>query len=131
VDYMTEQERLEESLKGWASDMRVLTQQRDLLVTHAIELGVTKQRIYQLTGIARTTIDRIIKGGHRRADHEDCECVEELDHGLFDCDCPGYALTLVAAGPVAAQHTYTAACDGHHAPGPCPGGVSVPERVDG
>lgn len=31
----------------------------------------------------------------------------------------------------AAQHTYTAACDGHHAPGPCPAAVataSLPKR---
>ena len=58
---MTEKERLEESLKGWASDMRVLTEQRDALVTHALELGISKHRIYVLTGIARTTIDRILK----------------------------------------------------------------------
>jgi hypothetical protein len=32
-----------------------------------------------------------------------------------------YERGYVAAGPVVAQHTYTAACDGLHAPGPCPG----------
>jgi hypothetical protein len=30
--------------------------------------------------------------GHRRPDHEDCECAEELDHALHDCTCPGYPL---------------------------------------
>jgi hypothetical protein len=56
----SERERLEESLRGWASDTQRLTGQRDLLVTHALALGITKHRIYVLTGIARTTIDRII-----------------------------------------------------------------------
>ena len=41
--------------------MRVLTRQRDRLVNRAYTAGVTKIRIHQLTGIARTTIDRIIK----------------------------------------------------------------------
>ncbi len=58
---MTEKERVEQSLKGWASDSRRLTEQRDSLVTHALELGISKHRIHVLTGIARTTIDRIIK----------------------------------------------------------------------
>jgi len=31
-----------------------------------------------------------------------------------------YERGYVAAGPVAAQHTYTPACDGCHAAGPCP-----------
>jgi hypothetical protein len=61
VSYMaSERERFEESLRGWASDTQKLTGQRDLLVTHALELGITKHRIYVLTGISRTTIDRII-----------------------------------------------------------------------
>jgi hypothetical protein len=59
---MTEKERLEESLKGWASDTHRLTEQRDRLVTHAVDIGISKHRIHDLTGIARTTIDRIIKG---------------------------------------------------------------------
>ena len=58
---MTERERLEESLTGWASDMQRLTEQRDRLVTHARDLGIPKQRIHQLSGIARTTIDRIVQ----------------------------------------------------------------------
>lgn len=35
--------------------------------------------------------------GHRRPDHADCECVEEIDHGSFDCDCPGYLFPQGAA----------------------------------
>lgn len=58
----SEQERLEESLRGWASDARRLTSQRDALVAHAVELGISKHRIHVLTGLARTTIDRIIEG---------------------------------------------------------------------
>jgi len=58
---MTERERLEESLKGWASDVERLAEQRDRLVTHAVALGISKNRIHILTGLARTTIDLILK----------------------------------------------------------------------
>ena len=32
--------------------------------------------------------------GHLRPDHEDCECVEGLDHDLYVCGCPGYPQLL-------------------------------------
>jgi hypothetical protein len=61
VSYMhSPREQLEESLSGLAANARALTAQRDLLIRRAVELGITKHRIYVLTGIARTTIDRII-----------------------------------------------------------------------
>jgi hypothetical protein len=37
-------------------------------------------------------MDVTVSVGHLRPDHEDCECAEELDHVLFDCDCLGYPL---------------------------------------
>lgn len=33
---------------------------RDTLVRQAVQAGISKHRIHQLTGIARTTIDRIL-----------------------------------------------------------------------
>jgi hypothetical protein len=56
----SEREQLEQSLSGLAANARALTAQRDLLIRRALALGITKHRIYVLTGIARTTIDRII-----------------------------------------------------------------------
>ncbi|MFI9463739.1 hypothetical protein [Streptomyces xiamenensis] len=53
----TEQERdAERRLAGWAA----LRSSRDSLVQQARRAGVTKSRIAELTGLARTTIDRIL-----------------------------------------------------------------------
>ena len=46
--------------------------------------------------------------GHLRPDHEDCECVEQLDHDLYVCDCPGYPLrtdTPADSGQIASRDT--------------------------
>src|ERR1700728_1535320 len=48
-------EEAEEALQAWA------TVQRDELVRAAHQAGVSKNRIFALTGIARTTIDRILE----------------------------------------------------------------------
>ncbi len=48
-------EEAEAALQAWA------TVQRDELVQAAHRAGVSKNRIYTLTGIARTTIDRILE----------------------------------------------------------------------
>lgn len=50
------QEEAEAALQAWA------TIQRDELVQAAYQAGVSKNRIHVLTGIARTTIDRILEG---------------------------------------------------------------------
>lgn len=52
---MTPQEAAETALRAWA------TVQRDELVQAAHRAGVSKNRIHTLTGIARTTIDRILE----------------------------------------------------------------------
>lgn len=59
----SEQEQAEDLLTRWASDMKHMQTERDVIVTHALKAGVSKHRIYVLTGIARTTIDRIIAKG--------------------------------------------------------------------
>ena len=59
---MTEREHLERALSNWAEDQALLTAQRNRLVCEALAAGITKQEIHQLTGIARTTINRIEKG---------------------------------------------------------------------
>jgi hypothetical protein len=45
----------ERALVAWAEHYR----NRDSLVRAALRAGVTKHRVHVLTGIARTTIDRI------------------------------------------------------------------------
>ena len=53
-----EQGRLEAELIEWA----MAQADRDNLIRAALAAGVTKQRVHELTGIARTTINRIVKG---------------------------------------------------------------------
>ena len=53
-----DQRTLEQELAEWAASQA----DRDNLVRAALAAGVQKQRIHDLTGIARSTIDRIIKG---------------------------------------------------------------------
>lgn len=58
MGYLENRARLEQELAEWAAGQS----DRDNLIRAAYVGGVTKLRIHQLTGIARTTIDRIIKG---------------------------------------------------------------------
>ena len=53
-----DQQTLEQELTEWAAAQA----DRDNLVRAALAAGVTKQRVHQLTGIARTTINRIAAG---------------------------------------------------------------------
>ena len=41
---------------------RATVEGRDDLVVHALDAGLTKHRIHVLSGISRSTIDRIIDG---------------------------------------------------------------------
>lgn len=55
-------EEAERMLIEWATTVR----DRDMLVRSAIAAGVTKQRVRDLTGISRTTIDKILAAGASR-----------------------------------------------------------------
>jgi len=57
----TTREALEFALTNWASQRRIADRARDALVLQAIAAGIPKYRVFTLTGIARTTIDRIVK----------------------------------------------------------------------
>jgi hypothetical protein len=46
----------EEMLSEWVT----VTRDRDNRVRAAVAAGITKHRVHQLTGIGRTTIDRIL-----------------------------------------------------------------------
>lgn len=54
---MTSREDAERSLIEWAT----VTNDRDRRIVAAHNAGISKNRIYTLTGVARTTIDRILK----------------------------------------------------------------------
>ena len=60
---MTAQQEAEAALTQWAAQQREAGSTRDRLVRAALAAGITKHRIHVITGIARTTIDRIIKQG--------------------------------------------------------------------
>ncbi len=60
---MTEDPRraaLESALVQWAARRQQSDETRDGLLVAAIAAGVSKHRVHILTGIARTTIDRIL-----------------------------------------------------------------------
>lgn len=49
-----------ELLAAWAADQAAVTRRRDEVVRLAVAAGVSKIEVHRLTGIARTTVDRII-----------------------------------------------------------------------
>lgn len=51
---------LEDALVRWARSRRESDAERDPLVRAAVAAGVSKHRVHVLTGVARTTIDKIM-----------------------------------------------------------------------
>lgn len=49
-------EEAEELLSEWV----IVTRDRDNRVRAAVAAGLSKHRVYQITGVARTTIDKIL-----------------------------------------------------------------------
>lgn len=49
-------EEMESALIRWAETVAA----RDELIRSAVAAGITKHRVHVLTGIARTTVDRIV-----------------------------------------------------------------------
>jgi hypothetical protein len=60
---LTEEGRkaVELGLTRWREDRRKVDEVRDRLVWGAVGLGISKHRVHVLTGLARTTIDGILK----------------------------------------------------------------------
>lgn len=48
-----------ELLAAWAADHALVMRRRDEVVRAAVGAGLSKSEIHRLTGIARTTIDRV------------------------------------------------------------------------
>jgi len=49
-----------EMLTAWAAEQDAVASRRDGVVQAAIDAGLSKSEVHRLTGIARTTIDRIV-----------------------------------------------------------------------
>ena len=49
-----------EMLTAWASEWQAVDGKRDEVILAAVEAGLTKSEVHRLTGIARTTVDRIV-----------------------------------------------------------------------
>lgn len=49
-----------ELLAQWAADRSAVDARRDQVVRTAVASGVSKNEVHKITGIARTTVDRII-----------------------------------------------------------------------
>jgi hypothetical protein len=56
-----------EMLAAWAAEQDAVAARRDEVVRAAVDAGVSKIEVHRLTGIARTTIDRIVDGGRGQA----------------------------------------------------------------
>jgi len=49
-----------EMLTAWAAEQDAVAARRDEVVRAAVEAGLSKAEVHRLTGIARTTVDRIL-----------------------------------------------------------------------
>jgi hypothetical protein len=49
-----------EVVTAWAGERRAVAGRRDEVVRAAVDAGLSKAEVHRLTGIARTTIDRIV-----------------------------------------------------------------------
>lgn len=82
---MMKREQAEQDLREWAANR----DRRDDLVRAAHQAGVTKHRIHTLTGIARTTIDRILENAmtFTSADLRDqVRTYTDASEGSYDVD---------------------------------------------
>lgn len=59
---------LRAALRRWGSRQRGLAGERDPLVLAALDAGITREEIHILTGLGRTTIDRIVQVKHETGD---------------------------------------------------------------
>jgi Arc/MetJ-type ribon-helix-helix transcriptional regulator len=55
----TSSDSIRSALRTWRRRSAALTAQRDPLVVSALAAGLTKEEIHQLSGLGRSTIDRI------------------------------------------------------------------------
>lgn len=56
--------RLEATIRSRLVMLREMMAERDDLVRDAIKIGITKQKIHEWSGLARSTINAIERGGN-------------------------------------------------------------------
>jgi hypothetical protein len=63
MDYMREPTVREarQMLTEWAAKQAAVSAERDIVVRQAVRAGLSKIEVHRLTGVARTTVDRIIE----------------------------------------------------------------------
>ncbi len=49
------------ALRSWGNRSRILATERDPLVLASLEAGISVEDVHQLTGLGRSTIERIVK----------------------------------------------------------------------
>jgi len=64
-------EAFRQALHSWAERQRSDAQDRDGLVTGALAAGLSKEEVHVITGLGRTTIERIVKIRDRTENGED------------------------------------------------------------
>jgi hypothetical protein len=67
-------EEAEQMLNEWA----IITRDRDARVRAAVAAGLSKHRVHRITGIGRSTIDRILAGA------PGAKCANSVPHGGQD-----------------------------------------------
>jgi hypothetical protein len=60
LHYTLQKRQAREMLTSWAAEQDAVSGRRDQVVRAAVAAGLSKSEVHQLTGIARTTIDRIV-----------------------------------------------------------------------
>jgi DNA invertase Pin-like site-specific DNA recombinase len=49
-----------ELLTAWAAEQTAVAGRRDAVIRRAVDAGLSKSEVHRLTGVARSTIDRIM-----------------------------------------------------------------------
>jgi hypothetical protein len=62
MDYMREPTVREarQMLTEWAAKQAAVSAERDIVIRQAVHAGLSKIEVHRLTGVARTTVDRIV-----------------------------------------------------------------------
>jgi hypothetical protein len=75
MDYMREPtvQEARQMLTEWAVKQAAVSTERDIVIRQAVRAGLSKIEVHRLTGVARTTVDRIVEspaGGPAAAPRE-------------------------------------------------------------
>jgi transposase len=69
----TKRDALREGLRKWGSAQRSQDEHRDPLVLAALAAGITVEEVHQVTGLGRSTIERIVKKAREKLERDGVE----------------------------------------------------------